>query len=116
MPNLEVSTELDSDLRLYKTGVELRPLVNSRNWETVLEVIQQYVDDIDQQVRSIPPGDPTVVAAHASLYALNDFAVKFKQDIERAVDFANQPNDEVRNYLFGVRDALDVARATGQGV
>lgn len=114
MPNLEVDAALENDLRLYQKGIELRPLVNSPNWETVLEVIQQYVDDVDTQVRYIPPGDSTVVAAHAALFALNDFAIKFKQDVESAVDFANQPNDEVRNYLFGVRDVLDVA--TGQGV
>ena len=116
MPNLEVDAGLENDLLLYQKGIELRPLVNSPNWETVLEVIQSYVEDIDQQVRIIQPGDQSVIAAQAALYALNDFARKFKQDIERAVDFANQPNDEVRNYLFGVRDALDVSRATGLGV
>ena len=112
---LEVDARLEQDLKLYERGIELRPLVNSPNWETVLDTIQAYVDDVDQQVRYLLPGDPAVIAAHAALYALNDFAVKFKQDIERAVDFANQPNDEVRNYLFGVREVLDVSGAMGLG-
>jgi hypothetical protein len=102
---------LENDLRLYELGRELRPLVNSPSWEIFTDTIQSYVDDLDQQHRRLPPGDPNIIASHAALYALDQFATKFKADIERAVDFANAPSQEVLEYAHEVRKANDVLAA-----
>jgi hypothetical protein len=102
---------LENDLRLYELGRELRPLVNSPGWEILTDTMQSYVDDLDQQHRRVLPGDPNVIASHAALYALDQFVTKFKADIERAVDFANAPPQEVIAYAHQIRKSSDVLAA-----
>ena len=108
--------QVENDLALFELGRQLRVIVNTPAWEIVLNTVDRYVDDLDQQVRKLPPGDTTVISAQAALYALDQFATKFKEDINRAVNFANHPSEEIREYLNGTRDANDVAKAMGQGV
>lgn len=108
--------DIDNDLRLYELGRTLRPVVNSPAWEIIMDTIESYVEDLDTQVRKLVPGSPEVVPSHAALYALAEFATHFKDDVERAVAFANNPSPEVTQELLGTREASDVLKAMGQGV
>jgi hypothetical protein len=108
--------QVENDLSLFELGRQLRMIVNTPAWEIVLDTLNSYVEDADKQVRKMLPGSPEVMAAQAALYALDNLSTKFKEDIERAVNFANNPSDEVKQYINGTRDANDVAKAMGQGV
>ena len=104
-------TALENDLRLYQLGRELRPMVNSPSWEILTDTMKSYVEDVDEHHRKLEPGDPNIIASHAALYAIDQFVTKFKADIERAVDFANAPSQEVLEYAHEVRKANDVLAA-----
>ena len=106
---------LDQDLRTYEFGRKVRAIVVSPTWPDLLEVVDSYVLDMDDQVRNLIPGDPTVIASQAALYALHQFAVKFKTDMENAVGFAANPPDEFMRALMEVKDASDVSKAMERG-
>jgi hypothetical protein len=107
---------LENDLRTYEFGRKVQAVVISPHWPYLLEVIESYVQDMDDQVRNLVPGDPAVIAAQAALYALNQFAVKFKEDMESAVEFASHPPAAFLQALMEVKDASDVARSMERGV
>jgi hypothetical protein len=102
---------LDQDIATYEFGSKARSIVVSPTWPYLLEVIDSYVQDMDDQVRNLIPGDPSVVASQAALYALHQFAAKFKIDLENAVDFAANPPEDFMRALVEVRDASDVSKS-----
>lgn len=108
--------QIEQDLELYELGRQLRSVINSPGWEVIMLTIQQYVAETTEALLALPPGDPEVPTAHAAASALKDFLHKFRQDIKRAVDFANEPSEDLREYLTGVRRANDVQAQMGQGV
>lgn len=110
MANQLTYEDIETELRLYEFGRTLRPVVISPAWEILVDTIKSYVEDADLQVRKLVPGDPSVVASQAALYALDQFFTKFQEDVKRAVDFAAHPSQEITNFLLGVRDDSDVLK------
>lgn len=105
---------LDIDLALYDKGRQLRVIVNTPAWETVIQTLEDYRDKAARQLIDLAPGDPVVPTVHAAASALDDLVAKFKQDIASALQAAAQPSDEVKEYLFGAREHLDVQKVMEQ--
>ena len=105
-----VYPQAEQDLQWYEFGRKMRGFVLSPYWKDLTDFIDTYVDDVDGQLRVIPPGDPTVIASQAALYALNEFATKFKEDVEKAVAYADNPSVELKTYIAGVRNSSDVMK------
>lgn len=107
-------TNIESDLRLYEYGMELRTVYGTTAWEVIVDTIKSYVDKTKEHLISLPPGDESVRTAHAAASALHDFYTKFLEDTAKAVDFVNRPSDELLIYLNRVRNASDVRKAMGE--
>ena len=110
-------TEIDAleiDLALYDKGRQLRVIVNTPAWETVVQTLEDYRDAAKDDLIALAPGDTTVPTAHAAAAALDTLVAHFKQDIAKAIDAAANPSDEVKEFLFGAREHLDVAKAMEQ--
>lgn len=105
---------LEDDVLRYEMGRKWRAIYHSPAWELLLDTLKSYVDDADYQVRKLPPGDPSVIAAHAALSALNDMVEKFELDIKSWVEFADNPSPEFVEYITGVRNSSDVLKAMNQ--
>jgi len=86
------------------------PKTFDQAWDIIFDTVHSYVDSIDQQHRSLPPGDSSVVASHAGLSVMSQFETFFKEDLESAMDFAAHPDEEFTKYLHGFRDRLDVLK------
>lgn len=100
--------QLESQLYLYEKGRKLRKFVLDPDWEIVLQVLQDYRDKTRDELIAMAPGDPNVSQAHAAASATNDVFVRFQEDINRTVDCAINPSDELKAYMHGVRQSLDV--------
>jgi hypothetical protein len=107
--------QLERQLDLYEKGRRLRTLTNSPDWELVVQTLQDYRDKYRDALIALPPGDPRVPLAHAAASSSNDIFTYFMGDIQAAVDFTNNPPDEVVASIRGIRRALDVKVAMGQG-
>ena len=105
--------ELEEKLDVYERGRVLRTVPNDA-WEIIFATIHSYVEDADLQVRDLRPGDPGVIAAQASLYAMNKFETFFRQDTEAAMQFSEKPPKEFTEYMYQVRDRLDVLKQQGE--
>ncbi len=103
-----VNPNIDQDLETYEFGRKMRPIVVSPSWPDLIEYLKDYVNKIDRVYRTLPPGDPAVVAEHAALHALDEFVTKFERDLPAAVEFAMNPPQEVVDELMGIRQASDV--------
>ena len=115
MNDLAYDSELiDRQMDLYERGRILKSGVSPEAWEIIFDTVHSYTEDFDQQVRSISPGDPSVLPAQAALYAMNKFETFFKQDTVAAMEFASHPPEEFRQQLYGVREASDVLKAQEQ--
>jgi hypothetical protein len=106
-------SNIEGELELYNKGRELRTVVNHPGWNTVIQTLQDYRDKAVQTLVDLPPGDPTVPTVHAAASALDDQFVKFQQDIEKAIEFAANPSEEVTLWLKGAYKAADVKAAIG---
>lgn len=106
--------QLEQQLELYEKGRRLKLLVNSPEWEIVVQTLQDYRDKARDALIALPPGDPNVSQAHAAASATNDVFNYFQQDIANAVNAATKPSEELKAYIFGVRKSLDVKAAMGQ--
>lgn len=103
--------QLEQDLELLEKGRLLLPWVKSPAWEIVKDTIRAQVDDVDEQLRGIEPGNPRVPQVHAALYALSQFSDTLIRGIEDAAMFAQNPSPEVKEYVHQVMTASDVKRA-----
>lgn len=104
--------EMDRQLDIYERGRVLRT-IPSDAWQIVKDTIHSYVEDLDTQVRNIPPGDPSVIPSQAALYAISQFENFFLQDTNAAMKLAVRPSPELTQYLLEVRESLDVLKAQG---
>ena len=104
-------SNIENDLALYEKGRDLRIVTTHPGWPTVLQALTDYRDKAIQSLVNLPPGDPTVPTVHAAASALDDQLAKFQQDIERAVEAAAHPSEEVTAYLTGAYKASDVKAA-----
>ena len=104
--------EIDRQLNTYERGRILRT-IPSDAWQIVKDTIHSYVEDLDQQVRTLRPGDPSVVPSQAALYAMSAFEEFFLQDTGAAMEFAVHPSPELNKYLISARESLDVLKAQG---
>ena len=106
--------QLEAQLDLYEKGRRLRTLVNSPDWELVIQVLQDYRDKYRDALIALVPGDPQVPLAHAAASASNDIFTYFQTSINGAVDFVNNPPDEVKEKIFGIRRAIETAMGQGE--
>jgi hypothetical protein len=104
--------DIDRQLDVYERGRLLRT-VPTDAWQIVKDTIHSYVEDLDTQVRHLIPGEPSIVAAHAALYAMSSFEEFFLQDTEAAMELAVHPPPELSRYLLSARESLDVLKAQG---
>jgi len=111
-PETVYQDDIDRQVDIYERGRILRTIPTDA-WDIVKDTIHSYVEDLDAQVRHIVPGDPSVVAAQASLYALSTFAEFFLQDTEAAMELAARPSKELTDYLLSARESMDVLKAQG---
>jgi len=107
MPSYE---GLDNDLDLYERGRMLRSVVNTPTWEIIIDTLKAYKEAARDELMHILPGDEVVPTAHAAAYAVEDLFYKFQQDVNKAIEFANNPSEEFMQHLSGVREASDVAK------
>lgn len=112
MDNPVYQEEIDRQVDVYEKGRILRN-VPTEAWEVIKATIHSYVEDLDKQVRHIQPGDPSVIASQAALYAMTQFEEFFLSDINSAMDFAVHPTEELRKYMAGYIDSIDVLKAQG---
>lgn len=110
---MNYTDDIERKLEFYERGLVLRTIPTDA-WEIIKDTLHSYVEDIDQQVRKLRPGDPTLIAQHASLYVACELEEKFLQDTEVAVEFSNHPSEDVKEYLMGVRESRDVLKQQGE--
>ena len=104
--------EAEQQIDLYDKGQRLKTIpVNA--WQTVKDIIHNYVEDQDLKVRTLKPGDTSVIAEQAALFALSAFEKYFVESSETAMDFAVRPSEEFKQYTRSVVEASDVLRAQG---
>jgi hypothetical protein len=109
----EVDQNFERDLEYFEFGLKMRPIVISPSWPDLVQFVNDYVNKIDKVYRRLEPGDPSVVGSHAAVHALDEFADKFKNDLEAAVQYSEHPSPELMAELRQVRDASDVALSMG---
>lgn len=105
--------DIKSDLELYDMGRSIKAVYKTPAWDLIMGVFEDYRDRANEQLTDLPPGDPTVVTAHAAVSALKDAVNKAQQDFAAAVEMAKNPPSDVTEYLTGVVKAMDVASAMG---
>jgi hypothetical protein len=113
MEEIVYQDEMEQLATKYERGRILRT-VPSDAWEIIKDTVHAYVEDLDNQVRNIQPGDPIVISSQAALYAMDKFESFFVQDLESAMEFSINPSKQFREYLFEVRDKLDVIKHQGE--
>jgi hypothetical protein len=91
------------ELDLWEKGRELQSIVNTRGFEIVLAVLQQYVDLTNQTLIEMSPGDPDVIPAHAAASALYDLNIKFRQDINAAVEASHRSPNALKKAAFAAK-------------
>ena len=101
--------EMELQMDVFERGRILKTVPHDA-WEIIYATIHEQVEGVNRQVRKLPPGDPSIVAAQASLYALSSFEENFKQGMEEAMTFATHPTPEFKQYLYGVRESMDVQK------
>ncbi len=102
--------QIENQLDLYDKGRKLRKFVLDPDWEIVVQVLKDYRDKYRDALVALAPGDEQVPLAHAAASASNDLFEYFQQSINAAVDFANQPPDELKNHIYGIRRAVEQAQ------
>lgn len=108
-------THLMSELDLYEKGKRLHRVVNSPDWELIVQILEDYRDKAVADLVHLLPGDPHVVCSHAAASCATQIVENFQNDVNSAVQSATKPSQELIKYLNGVREASDVSRAMGQG-
>lgn len=102
--------QLENHLDLYEKGRKLRKFVLDPDWELVVQVLQDYRDKYRDALVNLAPGDPQVSLAHAAASASNDIFDYFNKSINDAVDFANNPPEELKTAIHSIRRAVETAQ------
>lgn len=105
--------ELEGSLDLFERGNILKS-VPSNAWEVIYDTIHEIVQDVVDQHSNMLPGDPSVVASHAAVYVLTGFEKHFKDAMDSAMAFAAKPPKEFLEFMYQVRDRLDVLKQQGE--
>ena len=103
-----IDEQMEDELDFYERGRLLKTTVNTPGWKEVLAAVKSYVDDMEDQLRSMPVGDPNIIPAHAGVHVMSEFYRKFQEDINRAVQVAESPTPELLEYLSQARRKFDV--------
>jgi hypothetical protein len=101
--------EMEQNMDVFERGRILKTVPHDA-WEIIKDTIHAYVEDLDRQVRELKPGDQSVMASQAALYALHTFETFFLHDTEAAIEFSTHPSQEFKDYLYGVRESMDVLK------
>ena len=91
-----------AELDLWENGRELQSIVNTRGFELLLGMLQAYEDGANLQLKLLPPGDPSVITAHAAVSALFDLNVKLKQDINAALEASHKSPSVLKRAAAGL--------------
>ena len=73
--------DIDGQLDVYERGRALRT-IPVEAWQIIKDTIHSYTEDLDKQVRHLPPGDPSVIAAQSALYAMSAFEEFFLMELQ----------------------------------
>lgn len=95
-PNLLVETLQESrgitltegeiaEVEQWQRGTKLRNLVNTEEWQIILDTLHSYVLAANADLMKLQVGDPTVLTAHAAASGVEQLYHLFKHDIEAAV-------------------------------
>lgn len=101
---------IENDLNTFDLGRKLNRIIGTEVWEIILDTFAKLRDDAQADVFRLPPGDPNVMAAHAAASSLTQAYAHFKEGIEAAGEFANNPSEELKKYLRQAVDATDVVK------
>lgn len=97
--NGPVSEEEKAEIDLHQKGRALAQVVNFYGWEVALEMIQSYVTGSVSALVNLAPGDPTVPTAHAAASAMNDFYIKFVQDVQIAIEASSKTPEVLKRSI-----------------
>ena len=100
--------QIEDELDLYERGRLLKTTIHTVGWPEVLEVVKSYLDDMDAQLKAIPVGDPSIIAAHAGVHVMSKFYQFFQEDIDNAIKMADNPSPELLEYIASARRKFDV--------
>jgi hypothetical protein len=106
-------SQTEKDVELYEKGRALRPVVGTEAWNILLDTLKAYKDKTEEELWALPIGDPNIPTAFAAASALRQQFTFFQEDVQRAVNFAANPTQEVTDYIYGVLRQSDVMRAMG---
>jgi hypothetical protein len=102
--------QLEAQLDLFEKGRKLRKFSLDPDWEIVVQILQDYRDKARDTLIALPPGAPHVLQSHAAASASNDMFTFFQQDIDNAIEIANNPPPELKNHIRGIRKAVEEAQ------
>lgn len=88
----ELAAETAEQLQKFQNCQDLASLVNTRGWEVIVGLLQNYASDATEQLLNIPPGDEHVPCAHAAASATQQILSKFLTDARRMVEIAHDPS------------------------
>ena len=82
----ELTEEERAEVELWDKGRTLAQVIHTEAYTILIDTLKSYADRATYDLLKLSPGDEHVKEAHAAAYALNDLAVKFPEDIMRAVN------------------------------
>jgi hypothetical protein len=92
-----------AEIEQWKRGQKLRGVVNSEEWQILLDTLQRYADSSVETLLGLPPGDPSVPTAHAAASALVQQRRLFEEDVNAAVQASYEMPEALKSTLRGVQ-------------
>lgn len=74
------------EVELWDKGRTLAQVIHTEAYTILIDTLKSYADRATYDLLKLSPGSEHVKEAHAAAYALNDLAVKFPEDVNRAVN------------------------------
>jgi hypothetical protein len=99
----ELNEDDRAELDLWEKGRELQSIVNTRGFEIILDTLQSYVDNANDSLIRLAPGDPAVITAHAAVSAASQLVNYFKEDINAAVEASHKSPNALKRAVAGLQ-------------
>ena len=94
--NRPLAPEEQEELKMWDRGRVLAQIVHTDAWAILLDSIRSYVEQANEDLTNLAPGDVNVPVAHAVAFALKDFYRKFQQDVQKAIETSLQQPQVLR--------------------